>query len=246
MIELPTLKELLEAGAHFGHKKERSFPKSRQFTYTVKDQIYVINLEKTQELLKEALNYIEKIASEGKILLMVGTKRQAQDLVESYAKKADLPYVNYRWLGGMLTNFDTVKKRIKFMDELDAKLADDSSLTKKEKAKLQDEADKMHHVFDGIKNLKRLPDALFIIDIVREKIAITEATKMGIPVIGIADTNANPDLVKYPVPANDDARKTIEIMVDLVLKAYQEGSKKVKVVAPEVKEEKEEKGEDKK
>lgn len=231
MIELPTLKELLEAGAHFGHKKERSYPKSRQYTYMIKDQIYVINLEKTQELLAEALKYIDKIASEGKTLMIVGTKRQAQDIIINHAKKADMPYVSYRWLGGMLTNFETIKKRIKFMDELDRKLAEEDglALTKKERSKLQGEADKMHQVFDGIKNLKKLPDVLFVVDIVKEKIAITEADKMGIPVVGIADTNANPTLVKYPIPANDDARKTLEIIIGLIVKTYQEGVTKIRV-----------------
>lgn len=231
MIELPTLKELLEAGAHFGHKKERTYPKARQYTFMLKDQIYVINLEKTQELLAEALKYLDKIASEGKTVLLVGTKRQAQEIIFEHAKKADLPYVNYRWLGGMLTNFETIKKRIKFMDELDRKLAEEEGkvLTKKEKSKLQEQADKLHKMFDGIKNMKKLPDVLFVVDIARERIALTEADKMGIPVVGIADTNANPTLIKYPIPANDDARKTLEIIVGLVVRTVQEGSKKIRV-----------------
>lgn len=240
MIEVPTLKELLEAGAHFGHKKERSYPKSKQYTFMLKDQIYVINLEKTQEKLAEALKYVDKIASEGKTLMLVGTKRQSQEVIADFAKKADLPYVNYRWLGGMLTNFETIKRRVKYLEELEKKLSEENgqSLTKKEKAKLQEEAEKLHKVFDGVKNLKKLPDVLFVVDIVREKIAITEATKMGIPVIGIADTNANPTVIDYPIPANDDAKKTVEIIVDLITKAYQEGGKKVKV-APTEKETKE-------
>ncbi|MDO8513671.1 MAG: 30S ribosomal protein S2 [bacterium] len=243
MIELPSLKELLDAGAHFGHKKERSYPKAKQYTYMLKDQIYVIDLEKTREKLEEALKYIEKMATEGKALLIVGTKRQAQELVAQYAKAADLPYISYRWLGGMLTNFETIRRRIKFLDELDGKLSEENlqSLTKKEKAKLQEEANKLHKVFDGIRNLKKLPDALFIVDVVGEKIAICEAQKMDIPVIGIADTNANPELIQYPIPANDDAKKTIEIILALVSKAYQEGAKKMKVDKGEKLEKKDEK-----
>ncbi len=235
MIEIPTLSELMAAGAHFGHKKEKTHPKVKQFTYMVKDQIYVIDLEKTRQLLGEALEVIEKFASQGKNILIVGTKKQAQEIVGKYAKDAGLPYINYKWLSGMLTNFDTIKSRIKYMDQLEEKVSGEksSNLTKKEKSKLQEELDKTHRVFDGIKDLKGLPDALFVIDVAREKIAISEAVKMGIPVFAIIDTNANPQLVNYPIPANDDARKTLEIILGLVSKAYKEGDKKFKVVKSE-------------
>lgn len=244
MIEIPSLKELLDVGAHFGHKKERSYPKSKPFIYVLKDQIYVINLEVTREKLKIALEYIEELASNGKTILMVGTKRQAANVVEKVGKDVGTPYINYRWLGGMLTNFETIKKRLKYMDEQEAKLADvDGGMTKREKVKLEEELAKLHKTFDGIKDLKQLPDALFIVDMVKEKTAVDEARKIGITVVGIADTNANPELVDYPIPANDDAWKSVEMIVGLVGKAITQGKSKIKKI--EVKEEIKEKEEGK-
>lgn len=235
MVEIPTLRQLLEAGAHFGHKKERSYPKSRPYVYVLKDQIYVINLEKTRDALQNVMKYLQELSKEGKTVLFVGTKMQARDLVAKTAENVDMPYIIQRWLGGMLTNFETVRRRIKNMDELDEKLKSDEAerFTKKERAKWQEEADKLHRVFDGIKTMRQLPDALFVIDVVKEKIAVTEARKMNIPIIGIVDTNANPELIDYPIPANDDAAKTISLILNLAEQAIKEGKNKQKFVVKE-------------
>ncbi len=233
MIKLPSLKEMMEAGAHFGHKKERSFPKSRQYVYVLKDQIYIIDLEKTRHMLEIAINFISQAASSGKTILFVGTKRQAQAMIEKTAKEINSPYINHRWLGGTLTNFTTIRKNLKHLEELEERLnaSDNESLTKREKVKLQEEADKLHKVFDGIRQLNGLPDILFIIDTAKERIAVTEAKKMGLEVVGIADTNANPELIDYPIVANDDAPKTIAMILQLVAQAIKDGQAKQKMTA---------------
>jgi small subunit ribosomal protein S2 len=228
MIEVPSLRELMEAGAHFGHKKERSFPKAKQFVYLVKDQIHVINLEKTREMLQVALNFLEKSAEEGKTIMFLGTKKQAQEIIAKTGEKLGMPYVNYRWLGGMLTNFDTIRGRLKTLSDLESKLQgpDADKLTKKERANLQEEVDKLHKVFDGVKDMKRIPDVLFIADVVKEKNAVMEAKKMGLKIVAITDTNANPQMIDFPIPANDDARKSVEMIVNLIGEAVAEGQKK--------------------
>ena len=233
MIKLPSLKEMMEAGAHFGHKKERSYPKARQYIYVLKDQIYIIDLEKTRDMLEETLAYISKAVSQGKNILFVGTKRQAQAIVEKIAKEVGSPYINHRWLGGTLTNFATIRKNLKHLEELEDRLktSDIDQLTKREKARLQEEADKLHIIFDGIRHLENLPDILFIVDTAKERIAVAEAKKMGLAVAGIADTNANPELVDYPIVANDDALKTIEMILSLVAQAIKEGQAKQKMTA---------------
>lgn len=211
----PSLKELMAAGAHFGHKKERSHPKAKQFIYTLREGIYIIDLEKTQEALEKALKVTADLAKSGKTILFVGTKPQAADLVKAAAESANMPYIVNRWPGGLLTNFETTTSNLKSLLEKEGKVAGDGyvNLTKKERRVIGDEITKATSTLGGVRNMTKTPDALFVVDVVAESTALKEAYRLGIPVIGMCDTNANPELVDYPIPANDDARKTIEMVV---------------------------------
>ncbi len=208
----------MTSGAHFGHKKERSHPKSRPFTYTLREGIYIIDLQKTQEMLQQALIVLAGMASAGKTILFVGTKPQAADIVKAAAQKSGMPYLVNRWPGGLLTNFETVLQNLKNIDLMEAQIADPLSLikTKKEKRVLAEKIHKSNDMLGGIRELKGLPDALFVVDAVAENTAVTEATKLGLPIIAICDTNANPERIAYPIPANDDANGAIELIVGLV------------------------------
>ena len=229
-MKVPSLSEMLEAGVYFGHKKERSHPRAKSFIYTLRNGVYVINLEMTQELLAEALKFLEKTASEGKTILFVGTKPQAKELIKKTAEELQMPYVTFRWLGGTLTNFETIKKNIDSLKKLEEEVSSEEfkKLTKKEKALKQEKLDKMHKVLDGISSLKKLPDALFIIDTNHERIAVSEARKKEIPTVGICDTNSNPDIIDYPIPSNDDAVSAIEMILKLVADAIKSGLVKKK------------------
>lgn len=229
-MQLPTLEEMLKVGVHFGHKKQRSHPKAKKNIFCLREGIYVIDLGKTQELLKRALDYFSKVTKEGRTILFVGTKKQAKRIVEEAAKKVNMPYITHRWLGGTLTNFETVRKNIKHLEELEKKKESEEYqyFTKKEKLKLDEEIAKLHQIFDGIIEMKKLPDCLFVVDAVEEDIAIKEANKKGIPIVAICDTNANPEKVDYPIPANDEALKSIEMMVGLVAEGILEGRKNQK------------------
>lgn len=223
---MPTLSELLEVGAHFGHKKERSFPKARKFTYTIRDSVYVIDLEKTIEGLEAAIEYMQKTIQAGKIILFVGTKRQAKAAVKTTAENLKMPYVVERWLGGMLTNFETIHKSLKQLEKLEelVKSEDFQKYTKKERKRIEEKIIKLNSTFSGLNKMTKLPDILFIVDTAKESVAAAEARKIGIPIVGICDTNANPDLVDIPIPANDDSEKTIQ----LILKKIEEELKDVK------------------
>lgn len=228
MIKLPTIEEMFEAGVHFGHKKERSHPRSKKFVFTIRNGIFVINLEKTLDLLKEAMEYLSKISKEGKTILFVGTKRQTKKIVEEVAKKCGMPYVSYRWLGGTLTNFETVRKSIKHLEELEKEKESEEYkvYTKKEKLKLDEEITKLHQTFDGILEMKNMPDCLFVVDAAEEDNAINEARIKEIPVVAVCDTNANPNKVDFPIPANDEAAKSIEMMVNLAQEAILDSKNK--------------------
>lgn len=224
---MATLQELMEAGVHFGHKKGRSYPKSKVYTFGIREGIYIIDLEKTRALLEDALSYLKNIAKQGKIIMFVGTKYQAREMVAEAAKSVSMPFVSKRWYGGTLTNFETINANIKKMQKMESDKTTDAYkvLTKKEKLKIDEKLVKLHASLDGIAMLTKLPDVLFVVDIVSEKNAVAEARKSGIPIVGICDTNANPELVDYPIPANDDAKKSLNLLIGLVADAINDGLK---------------------
>lgn len=230
-MELPSLEEFLQTGAHFGHKKERTHPRAKKFIFGIRDSVNIIDLEKTTVVLKEALDFIKQTISSGKTILLLGTKRQVKDFIKESAEKNSLPYINQRWLGGMLTNFETIRKSIKLLDSLEAEMAgeDYQKLTKKEKLLIERKKDKLLGTLQGIRILNRLPDALFIVDTAKENTAVLEARKMNIPIVGICDTDANPELITYPIPANDDAAKSLGLIMSLLNQAVAEGKNKLPV-----------------
>lgn len=210
------LQELLKAGAHFGHQVHRWNPKMAPYIFTKRNNVHIIDLTKTAEKLKEALEFLYNVSYNGGSVLFVGTKKQAQKIIEDSAKKCDSFYVSERWLGGMLTNFETISFRIKYLERLESQIGEDKFATKKEKMDAEAERDKLLLYFKGIRKMKKLPDVLFVVDILKERNAIKEAKRLGIPVVGLVDTNADPDEIKYPIPANDDAIKTIKVITELV------------------------------
>ena len=218
-----TMKELLEAGVHFGHQTKRWNPKMKEFIFGERNGIYIIDLQKTFRLLQEALQHVQELAAQGRIILFVGTKRQAQEAVAEEAQRCGMPYVNERWLGGLLTNFVTVRKSLDRLKELEMVAGDarQERLTKKELARLEKERLKLEKNLLGIKGMKTVPDAVFVIDTRKEAIAVKEARKLKVPVIGIVDTNCVPDEVDYVIPGNDDALRAIKLfagrMADAVL-----------------------------
>ncbi|MCS5708355.1 30S ribosomal protein S2 [Candidatus Berkiella cookevillensis] len=225
------MKQLIEAGVHFGHQKRFWNPKMRPFIYGVRNRIHIINLDKTLPLYKTALDFISRTAARGGKVLFVGTKGNASEIVKMHAERCGMPYVNYRWLGGMLTNYKTVKQSIKRLKELEA-MRDDGTLdklVKKEALMKLRELEKLERGLGGIKNMGSLPDALFVLDVGNEKIAVKEANNLGIPVVGIVDTNNDPDGIDYVVPGNDDALRAIELyattLADTILHAKQNSNK---------------------
>ena len=218
-----TMKELLEAGVHFGHQTKRWNPKMKEFIFGERNVIYIIDLQKTHRLLQEALQHVQELAAQGRIILFVGTKRQAQEAVAEEAQRCGMPYVNERWLGGLLTNFVTVRKSLDRLKELEMVAGDSRQerLTKKELARLEKERLKLEKNLLGIKGMKTVPDAVFVIDTRKEAIAVKEARKLKVPVIGIVDTNCDPDEVDYVIPGNDDALRAIKLfagrMADAIL-----------------------------
>ncbi|WP_162051677.1 30S ribosomal protein S2 [Pontibacter pamirensis] len=225
-------KELLEAGVHFGHLTRKWDPKMAPYIFMEKNGIHIIDLNKTLVALDEATAAIRNIAKSGRKILFVATKKQAQEIVSEEAKRLKMPYVTDRWLGGMLTNFATVRKSLKKMSTIDKMMKDpeqSKALAKREKLMLSREREKLDRVLGGITDLSRLPAALFIVDVKREHIAVKEAQKLNLPVFAICDTNSNPELVDFPIPANDDASKSVSLIVSLVGKAIEEGLSERKV-----------------
>lgn len=222
---MPTLMELLEAGAHFGHKKERSHPKAKEYIFTLREGVYVIDLDKTKAYLEKALTFLKQQASLGKTILFVGTKRQAKELIKTVAGSTNMPYINRRWLGGTLTNFTTIRRNLQNLESLEnqTKSPDFQKITKKEQKMVNDKLTKLIDTFGGVRAMKNLPDVIFVVDANKEKLAVTEANITEIPLVAIADTDANPDEIQYPIPANDDAPKTLELLMGLVEKAILEG-----------------------
>lgn len=216
-----TMEELLEAGVHFGHQTRRWNPKMKQYIFGKRNGIYVIDLGATARLFEKAEEFVSRLAAAGQTILFVGTKRQAQDLVQEEARRCGMHFVNHRWLGGLLTNFMTIQRSIGRLRELEA-MAEDGhyeTLSKKEIARIEKEKGKLHRNLDGIRKMSRLPDAVFVVDTRREKIAVDEARKLKIPVIGLVDTNCNPDDVDFIIPGNDDALRSIRLFLTRIADA---------------------------
>ena len=230
-----TMREMLEAGVHFGHQTRFWNPKMAPFIFGERNKIHIINLEQTMPLCKDAVNYLGKVASQKGKIMFVGTKRAASDSIKEEAQRCGMPFVNHRWLGGMLTNFRTVRASIKRLKELEDMAASNSyeKINKKEILNLSREQDKLDKTLGGIKEMGGLPDVLFVIDVGYEKIAVQEAAKLGIPVVGIVDTNNSPDNVEYIVPGNDDSMRAIKLYTRMVADAVLEGKQSIVTAAGE-------------
>ena len=226
-MSVVSMKQLLEAGVHFGHQTRRWNPKMARYIFTERNGIYIIDLQKTVEKIEDAYQFVKSVVSENKEILFVGTKKQAQESIEEESKRCGMPYVNQRWLGGMLTNFKTIRNRVDRLHQLE-KMEEDGTfdlLPKKEVIKLRHEKDKLEKFLGGIKDMKDLPGALFVVDPRKERIAVAEARKLGIPLVGIVDTNCDPDEIDHVIPGNDDAIRAVKlitsVMADAVLEAKQ-------------------------
>ena len=225
-----TVKDLLEAGVHLGHKTFRWNPKMKPYIFGEKNSIHIIDLSKTLELLKTALLELHKSVSSGGKVLFVSTKKQASELIAEVAKETDNYYVNFRWLGGMLTNWNTISNSIKRLKNLKKNLLEeDSGFTKKELIKMNLESEKLERSLGGISEMKKLPDIIFVIDTNIESLAILEAKKLKIPIIGVLDSNSDPDNIDFPIPGNDDARRSINLYCDLIKKTILDAKKNIKV-----------------
>ena len=220
-----SMKQLLEAGVHFGHQTRRWNPKMARYIFTERNGIYIIDLQKTVKKLDEAYNYVKEVAAEGGDILFVGTKKQAQESIRDEATRCGMHYVNARWLGGMLTNFRTIRKRIDRLEQLRTMSEDGTFdlLPKKEVVKLQLEIEKLEKFLGGVKNMQGLPKALFIVDPHKERIAVAEARKLNIPIVAIVDTNCNPDEIDYVIPGNDDAIRAVKLIAGTMANAVLEG-----------------------
>lgn len=225
------IKKLLEAGVHFGHKTARWHPKMAPYLHSKRGGTHIIDLTKTVEGLDAALAFIAETAASGKQVLLVGTKRQAQDIVKAAAEATGMPFVTERWLGGMLTNWNTIGGRVKHLKDLEAKMASGelaNKYNKLEVQRFQEEIDELNRLYGGIKEMNTKPGAVFIVDIVDDVNAVREARKMGLPIVALVDSNADPTLVNYPIPANDDAIKSLQLLVSYVQQAIELGKSKVK------------------
>ncbi len=222
-----TLEQMLQAGVHFGHQTKYWNPKMDQYIFGTRDKIHIINLEHTVEMIKPALKFIEGVAAKNNKILFVGTKRTASDIIKNEAVRCSMPYVNERWLGGMLTNYKTIRSSITRLENL-LRLKEDgtfSKITKKEGLKIQRDIDRLQKSIGGVTEMGGLPDALFIVDVNRESIAVSEASKMGIPIVGIVDSNSNPEGIEYVIPGNDDSIRSIALFTEAVADACIVGSK---------------------
>ncbi len=220
-----TMKDLLESGVHFGHQRRRWNPKMKKYIFGVRKNIYIIDLQKTLRYFKYTYNIVRDAAAEGKTILFVGTKKQAIEAIKEHATRCGMPYVNHRWLGGMMTNFKTIQKSIRKLEIIE-KMQESGQvnlLTKKERLILERRRAKLEKVLGGIRHMKKIPDMLFIVDIVKEKIAVQEANKLGLPIVAPLDTNCDPDLVDYPIPGNDDAIRSVNLFCKTIADAIIEG-----------------------
>lgn len=230
------IKKLLEAGAHFGHKTSRWHPKMAPYIHSKRGGSHIIDLTQTVAGLNLALDFVAKTVSEGKQVLLVGTKRQAQDIVNKLAKDTGMPFVTNRWLGGMLTNWGTIGGRVKYLKDLETKMASGelaNKYSKLEVQRYQEEIDQMNGLYGGIKNLAGRPGAVFVVDVVHDMNAVKEARKLNVPIVALVDTNANPSLATYPIPCNDDAIKTIQLIADYVKQSIDQGKTKLVKAMPD-------------
>ncbi len=225
-----TVEALLSSGAHFGHLTRRWDPKMKPYIFMERNGIHIIDLRQTQQLLDEACDAIANLAAEGKKILFVGTKKQARDVIRQQAERAGVHYVTERWLGGMLTNFSTIRKSVRRLQHIEKMETDNTveSMTKKEGLQLKREKDKLEKILSGVRDMNKLPGAVFVVDIKKEHIAIKEAERLGVPIFAMVDTNCDPDPINYVIPSNDDAVKAIEVIVTAVTDAYIEGSQRAK------------------
>ena len=217
-----TIKDLLEAGVHFGHQTKRWNPKMKRFIFTERNGVYIIDLQKTVGLLDDAVNYVGRLTQQGGTILFIGTKKQAQEVVQTAAEECGMPFIVERWFGGMLTNFQTIYRQIRQLKAMEKRRQDGSlerMYTKKERLKIDRKHEKLERALGGVRDMSIVPNAIFIVDAKKEEIAIKEAHKLGIPSIAILDTNADPDLVTYPIPGNDDAIKSIRIITNQIKEA---------------------------
>ena len=224
-----TMRQMLEAGVHFGHQTRYWNPKMADYIFGQRNKIHIVNLEKTMAMYQEAMKYVRQLAANRGTILFVGTKRQARDIIAEEAQRAGMPYVDHRWLGGMLTNFKTVKASIKRLKDIEAMQQDGTfeKMSKREALTLQRELDKLNRSLGGIKEMNALPDALFVIDVGYQKIAVTEANKLSIPIVGVVDTNHSPDGIAYVIPGNDDSSRAIRLYARGVADAILEGRSQV-------------------
>lgn len=222
-----SMKQLLEAGVHFGHQMRRWDPRMKSYIFTERNNIYIIDLQQTVKLVETAYDFIREISSNGGNILFVGTKKQAQEAIKNEAERCGMFYINYRWLGGILTNFDTIRKRVKKLHELEEMENNEmfEILPKKEVISLKREKEKLEKVLTGIKDMEKLPAAIFIVDPKKEKIAVAEAIKLSIPIVAIVDTNCNPEEIDYVIPGNDDAIRAVKLISSVIADAVIEGKK---------------------
>ena len=231
------LTDLLSAGCHFGHLSRRWNPKMKPYIFMERNGIHIVDLKRTQELVEDAVNAISNVVAEGKRVLFVGTKKQAKEIIQSEARRCGADYVSERWLGGMLTNFSTIRKSVKRLNNIEKMETDGTfdKLTKKEVLFLTREKEKLQKVLDGVVGMTRLPGAIYVVDVKKEEIAVNEARKLEIPIVAIVDTNCDPDPITYPIPANDDAIKSVHLITKVITDAVLEG--KMRVKAHEIEEE---------
>jgi len=223
-----TMQELLEAGVHFGHQTRRWNPKMKPYIFGKRNGIYIVDLSKTLKMFREAAEYVEQMGREGRRLMFVGTKRQAQEAVAEEARRCGQYWVSHRWLGGTLTNFVTIRQSVERLLDIEARLADDNGVqTKKERLRFDRERERMNRNLSGVRELESLPDAIFVVDPKKEAIAVSEANKLGIPVIAIVDTNCDPELIDYVIPGNDDAIRAIRLFTSKIADAYLAGSQRM-------------------
>jgi small subunit ribosomal protein S2 len=219
------MRQLLEAGVHFGHQTRRWNPKMREFIFSERNGIHIIDLQQTVQRLQEAYDYVRDLTAQGRTILFVGTKKQAQEAVAEEAMRCGMYYVNQRWLGGMLTNFTTIQQRLRRLTDLEnrARTGELATLPKRESTRLQEEIVKLNRILGGVKGMTRLPDAIYIVDTRKERLAIQEALRLEIPIIALLDTNSDPDEVQYPIPANDDAIRAVRLLTSKIADAVIEG-----------------------
>ncbi len=227
MYKLPSLQELLEAGVHFGHQVRRGHPRMKPYIYGAREGVHVIDLATSEALLKEACEAVYSLGKEGKVLLFVGTKKQAKPIVEELAKKLQAPYMTERWIGGFLTNFEEIRKNIKLLKDLtqQKEKGELAKYTKKEQLLISRRMDKLQRDFIGVMDLERVPEAIFVVDSVSDNVAVREANRLKIKVVAIADSNCNISEIDYPIPGNDDAIKSIKILTETIASAFEEGKK---------------------